>query len=163
MSLIFAEENGLQVDQSGQNRPSVFTGTSRSNPCTLQSGYWLVGIVDWPNRAGLPGVARESCVLSTSKGPAPRQGVSLIGPTAPCLPNLRVCVPLPSRLMLKPMRPSFPQHRRDLVEVRMRAYIFIALSPRQPSLEAPLAKRDRDLSRDRQALSSGPRSELDFQ
>jgi len=64
--------------------------------------------------------------------------------------------------MLKPMRPSFPQHRRDLVEVRMRAYIFIALSPRQPSREAPLAKRDRDLSRDRQALSSGPRSELDW-
>lgn len=48
-------------------------GTSGSNPCTLQSGYWLVGIVDWPNRAGLPGVARESCVLSTWKGPAPRQ------------------------------------------------------------------------------------------
>src|ERR1700737_3250542 len=36
-------------------------------------GYWLVGIVDWPNRAGLPGVARESCVLSTWNGPAPRQ------------------------------------------------------------------------------------------
>ena len=31
-----------------------------SNPCTFQSGYWLVGIVDWPNRAGLPGVAHES-------------------------------------------------------------------------------------------------------
>ena len=75
----------------------------------------------------------------------------------------RFGVPLPSRLMLKPMRPSFPQHRRDLVEVRMRPYIFIAFSPRQPSLEAPLAKKDRDLSRDRQALSSGPRSELDFQ
>src|ERR1700682_1696124 len=44
-----------------------------SNPCTLQSGYWLVGVVDWPNRAGLPGVACESCVLSTSSGPAPRQ------------------------------------------------------------------------------------------
>src|SRR6202035_5855679 len=43
------------------------------NPCTLQSGYGLVGIVDWPNRAGLPGVARESCVLSTWNGPAPRQ------------------------------------------------------------------------------------------
>jgi hypothetical protein len=39
--------------------------TDSSNPCTFQSGYWLVGIVDWPNRAGLPGVARESCVLST--------------------------------------------------------------------------------------------------
>src|SRR6267378_4324277 len=25
-------------------------GTEGSNPCTLQSGYWLVGIVDWPNR-----------------------------------------------------------------------------------------------------------------
>src|SRR6266404_2299831 len=48
-------------------------GTEGSNPCTLQSGYWLVGIVDWPDRAGLPGVARESCVLSTSRGPAPRQ------------------------------------------------------------------------------------------
>ena len=32
-------------------------GTGGSNPCTLQSGHWLVGIVDWPNRAGLPGVA----------------------------------------------------------------------------------------------------------
>jgi hypothetical protein len=29
-------------------------GTGGSNPCTLQSGHWLVGIVDWPNRAGLP-------------------------------------------------------------------------------------------------------------
>src|SRR5580704_11891656 len=48
-------------------------GTDSSNPCTFQSGYWLVGVVDWPNRAGLPGVARESCVLSTWKGPAPRQ------------------------------------------------------------------------------------------
>src|ERR1700732_2257214 len=48
-------------------------GTDGSNPCTLQSGHWLVGIVDWPNRAGLPGVARESCVLSTWNGPAPRQ------------------------------------------------------------------------------------------
>src|SRR5207253_352763 len=48
-------------------------GTDGSNPCTLQGGYWLVGIVDWPNRAGLPGVARESCVLSTWNGPAPRQ------------------------------------------------------------------------------------------
>src|SRR6266478_8965071 len=71
--LIFAEQKGLQVDQSSQNRPSVFTGTNGSNPCTLQSGHWLVGIVDWPNRAGLPGVACESCVLSTSNGPAPRQ------------------------------------------------------------------------------------------
>src|ERR1700674_5518992 len=35
-------------------------GTEGSNPCTLQSGYWLVGIVDWPDRAGLPGVAHES-------------------------------------------------------------------------------------------------------
>src|SRR5713101_3040086 len=35
-------------------------GTESSNPCTLQSGYWLVGIVDWPDRAGLPGVAHES-------------------------------------------------------------------------------------------------------
>jgi hypothetical protein len=51
----------------------VARGTSGSNPCTLQSGHWLVGIVDWPNRAGLPGVACESCVLSTSNGPAPRQ------------------------------------------------------------------------------------------
>src|SRR5712675_1621537 len=31
----------------------------RLNPCTLQSGYWLVGIVDWPDRAGLPGAARS--------------------------------------------------------------------------------------------------------
>src|ERR1700726_1688427 len=42
-------------------------------PVPFKSGYWLVGIVHWPNRAGLPGVARESCVLSTSRGPAPRQ------------------------------------------------------------------------------------------
>ena len=41
--------------------------TESSNPCTLQSGYWLVGIVDWPNRAGLPGVARESCVFEHLK------------------------------------------------------------------------------------------------
>ena len=31
-------------------------GTEGSNPCTLQGGYRLVGIVDWPDRAGLPGV-----------------------------------------------------------------------------------------------------------
>src|SRR5712671_5714217 len=30
------------------------------NPCTLQGGYRLVRIVDWPDRAGLPGVALES-------------------------------------------------------------------------------------------------------
>src|SRR5437016_8543849 len=30
--LIFAEEKGLQVDQSGQNRPSVFTGDHGSYP-----------------------------------------------------------------------------------------------------------------------------------
>jgi hypothetical protein len=52
---------------------SLPRATGGSNPCTLQSGYWLVGIVDWPDRAGLPGVACESCVLSTSRGPAPRQ------------------------------------------------------------------------------------------
>ena len=45
------------------NLPASARGTEGSNPCTLQGGYWLVGIVDWPNRAGLPGVARESCVL----------------------------------------------------------------------------------------------------
>jgi hypothetical protein len=39
--------------------PGSVTGTKGSNPCTLESGYWLVGIVDWPDRAGLPGVARE--------------------------------------------------------------------------------------------------------
>jgi hypothetical protein len=33
--------------------------TKGSNPCTLQSGYWLVDIIDWSSRAGLPGVARE--------------------------------------------------------------------------------------------------------
>src|SRR4029077_1216327 len=54
-------------------RRALPRGTDGSNPCTLQGGYWLVGIVDWPNRAGLPGVARESCVLSTWNGPAPRQ------------------------------------------------------------------------------------------
>jgi hypothetical protein len=37
--------------------PFLLGGTDGSNPCTLQSGHWLVGIVDWPNRAGLPGVA----------------------------------------------------------------------------------------------------------
>jgi hypothetical protein len=35
-------------------------GSRGLKPCTLKSGYWLVGIVDWPDRAGLPGVARES-------------------------------------------------------------------------------------------------------
>src|SRR6266481_1023882 len=63
------------TDTKGQSRKRLLSlrGTEGSNPCTLQSGYWLVGIVDWPDRAGLPGVARESCVLSTSRGPAPRQ------------------------------------------------------------------------------------------
>jgi len=40
--------------------PRAFRGTDGSNPCTLQGGYRLVGIVDWPDRAGLPGVALES-------------------------------------------------------------------------------------------------------
>jgi hypothetical protein len=40
--------------------PRAAGGTEGSNPCTLQSGYRLVGIVDWPDRAGLPGVAHES-------------------------------------------------------------------------------------------------------
>src|SRR5712672_1030407 len=44
----------------GRKRGSFARGTESSNPCTLQSGYWLVGIVDWPDRAGLPGVAHES-------------------------------------------------------------------------------------------------------
>src|SRR3954451_22431442 len=56
----------------GVIKPAI-AAPPQSNPCTLQSGHWLVGIVDWPNRAGLPGVARESCVLSTWSGPAPRQ------------------------------------------------------------------------------------------
>src|SRR5205807_3214622 len=43
-----------------QERPICSRGAEGSNPCTLQSGYWLVGIVDWPDRAGLPGVACES-------------------------------------------------------------------------------------------------------
>jgi len=34
--LIFAEEKGLQVDQSGQNRPSVFTGDQRFESRLLQ-------------------------------------------------------------------------------------------------------------------------------
>jgi hypothetical protein len=28
-----------------------------------RSGYWLAGNVDWPERAGLPGVVRKSCVF----------------------------------------------------------------------------------------------------
>jgi hypothetical protein len=52
---------------SSRERPTVRI------PCTLQSGFWLVRIVDWSGRAGLPGVARESCVLGTWRGPAPRQ------------------------------------------------------------------------------------------
>src|ERR1700751_1298500 len=50
-------------------------GTEGSNPCTLQSGYWLVDIVDWSGRAGRPGVARESpCSehLERSSAPAGR-------------------------------------------------------------------------------------------
>src|SRR4029077_9687275 len=43
-------------------------GTEDSNPCTLQSGYWLVGIVDWPNRAGLPEVAREAVLSPAARG-----------------------------------------------------------------------------------------------
>src|SRR5437762_13034851 len=49
------------LDPQMMGAPSSFRrmrGTEGSNPCTLQSGYWLVAIVDWPNRAGLPGVAR---------------------------------------------------------------------------------------------------------
>jgi hypothetical protein len=50
---------GMSSDTARQ-LSSPWRGTEGSNPCTLQSGYWLVGIVDWPDRAGLPGVARES-------------------------------------------------------------------------------------------------------
>ena len=47
-------------------------------------GYWLVGIVDWPNRAGLPGVAQESpCFeyLERTSAPAgrPRSQLPLSG------------------------------------------------------------------------------------
>jgi hypothetical protein len=35
-------------------------GEADMNPCTLQSGYRPVGVVDWSDRAGLPGVALES-------------------------------------------------------------------------------------------------------
>src|SRR4029077_20660511 len=44
----------------GHDLAASARGTEGSNPCTLQGGYWLVGIVDWPDRAGLPGVALES-------------------------------------------------------------------------------------------------------
>src|SRR5260370_38662799 len=47
-------------DGEARKALSLSRGTEGSNPCTLQRGYWLVGIVDWPDRAGLPGVARES-------------------------------------------------------------------------------------------------------
>jgi hypothetical protein len=64
--LILGEEKGRRsIRVVAKDAVPSHGGTSGSNPCTLQSGYWLVGIVDWPNRAGLPGVARESCVLST--------------------------------------------------------------------------------------------------
>jgi hypothetical protein len=54
---------------------ALLRGTEGSNPCTLQSGYWLVDIVDWSSRAGRPGVARESpCSehLERSSAPAGR-------------------------------------------------------------------------------------------
>ena len=38
--LIFAEEKGLRVDQSGQNRPSVFTGDQWFESPLLQQGVW---------------------------------------------------------------------------------------------------------------------------
>ena len=47
-------------DKSRFLEAAILRGTEGSNPCTLQSGYWLVGIVDWPDRAGLPGVAPRS-------------------------------------------------------------------------------------------------------
>jgi hypothetical protein len=54
-------------------------GTEGSNPCTLQSGYWLVGIVDWPAGHGesdplhrrAPQTAdqhREECRRPTDRG-----------------------------------------------------------------------------------------------
>ena len=63
--LIFAEKRAFRSIRVVKTGHPFSRGTSGSNPCTLQSGYWLVGIVDWPNRASLPGVACESCVLST--------------------------------------------------------------------------------------------------
>jgi len=44
MSLDFGGEEGLQVDQSGQNRPSVFSrGTSGSNPlCSAKESVSLL-------------------------------------------------------------------------------------------------------------------------
>jgi hypothetical protein len=55
------KEKTLVIDQMVSKVAVLFHGgTSGSNPCTLQGGYRLVGIVDWPDRAGLPGVALES-------------------------------------------------------------------------------------------------------
>jgi len=51
----------------------------------LQSGYWLVGIVDWPKTGRLPGVARESWVLSTSRGTCPRAGRPRRSPVGGCV------------------------------------------------------------------------------
>ena len=54
------KEKTLVIDQVVSKVAVLFHGgTSGSNPCTLQGGYWLVGIVDWPDRAGLPGVSNE--------------------------------------------------------------------------------------------------------
>jgi hypothetical protein len=44
--LIFAEEKGLQIDQSGQNRPSVFTGDQRFESRLLQRRVGRTLIID---------------------------------------------------------------------------------------------------------------------
>jgi hypothetical protein len=58
--LVAEHELGVGQRLGALESGSFGRGTEGSNPCTLQGGYWLVGIVDWPDRAGLPGVALES-------------------------------------------------------------------------------------------------------
>jgi hypothetical protein len=52
--LIFGEEKGLQVNQSGQHRPSVFTGTSGSNPCAPAASHTNLIIAIDLHRPRLP-------------------------------------------------------------------------------------------------------------
>src|SRR5438132_1130336 len=55
----------IDLENLHQENAVPWEGPAVRIPVPFKAVNWLVGIVDWPNRAGLPGVACESCVLST--------------------------------------------------------------------------------------------------
>jgi hypothetical protein len=67
MLLIFAEEKGLQVDQSGQNRPSVFTGDQQFESPLLRQRVRLSKSISRPPARFGPFLVRFSSISLQSE------------------------------------------------------------------------------------------------